>query len=575
MTNIQVLPRVARSSQPWTKSFHPIRIEQKGTKETKEEFFFVAFVCFCSKSVWLRLCRSGKSVVQFRRLPPAAPGSFAARILSDLRDSSMLQSLRRAAVAAWAGLALLGGCSFAPHYNAPAVQTPAAFKEAVGWKVAQPNDDMIRGNWWEMFQDPQLSALEEQVTISNQTLAAALANFQAARAVVKEARSQYFPAVSAAPSVTKSKASQSSSPVGIRSQTQYSLPLDASWEPDLWGAIRNSVKADTFNAQASAATLENLRLTAQADLAVDYYALRGQDALQEVLDATVAADQKSLDLTKALFEQGMDSDEDVSQAETALATVKAQDTNIGIQRALYEHAIALLAGRPASTFSIPVLPPATNAPVPPPEIPLAVPSQLLERRPDVAAAERGVAAANAQIGVAKAAFFPALTLSAQGGYQSSSLGNLVSGPSFFWSLGAAMAQSVFDAGLRRAAVEQYRATYDATVANYRQTVLTAFQEVEDSLSSLRVLSQERGEQEAAVQSAARTLAIATHRYELGIDSYLNVIVAQMTLLNNQQTEVNLHVQQMTSSVQLILALGGGWDSSRLLRPGQVTSQKVP
>jgi NodT family efflux transporter outer membrane factor (OMF) lipoprotein len=481
----------------------------------------------------------------------------------------------QAAAAAWAGLALLGGCSFAPHYSVPAVQTPAAFKEAAGWKVAQPTDDAIRGKWWEMFQDPQLSALEEQVAVSNQTLVGALANFQAARAVVKEARSQYFPAVSAAPSVSKSKASQGSSPVGIRSQTVWSLPLEASWEPDLWGTIRNTVKADTFNAQASAATLENLRLTAQADLAVDYYALRGQDALKAVLDATVVADQKSLDLTKGLFQLGIDSDEDVSEAETALATVKAQDTNIGIQRALYEHAIALLLGRPASAFSIPALPPAANAPVQPPEIPLAVPSRLIERRPDVASAERSVAAANAQIGVARAAFFPALTLSAEGGYQSSTLANLVSGPTFFWSLGSALAQSVFDAGLRRAAVEQYRASYDSTVANYRQTVLTAFQEVEDSLASLRILSQEREEQAAAVRSAERTLAIATHRYELGIDSYLNVIVAQMTLLNNRQTEVNLHVQQMTSSVQFILALGGGWDTSQLLPPNQVTSKKVP
>jgi NodT family efflux transporter outer membrane factor (OMF) lipoprotein len=479
------------------------------------------------------------------------------------------------AAAACAALALLAGCSFAPAYKVPSVQTPAAFKEAEGWKVAQPTDDVIRGNWWEMFNDPQLSALEEQVAISNQTLAAALANFQAARAVVKEARSQLFPAVSADPGVTKSKASSSLNPVGIRSQTQWSLPLEASWELDLWGAIRNTVKADTFAAQASAANLENLRLSAQADLAEDYFALRGQDALKEVLDATVVADRKSLDLTKALFQTGIDSDEDVSEAETALATVIAQDTAIGIQRALYEHAIALLLGRPASTFSIPVLPAATNAPVQPPEIPLAVPSRLLERRPDVASAERSVAAANAQIGVARAAFFPTVSLSAEGGFQSANTANLLSGPSFFWSLGAAMAQTVFDAGLRKAAVEQYRATYDSTVANYRQTVLTAFQEVEDSLASLRILSQVRGEQEAAVQSAQRTLAIATHRYELGIDSYLNVLVAQMTLLNNQQTEVNLRVQQMTSSVQLILAVGGGWDTTQLLPQNQVTSTKAP
>jgi NodT family efflux transporter outer membrane factor (OMF) lipoprotein len=490
------------------------------------------------------------------------------------------QDFARRAAAACAALALLAGCSFAPNYNVPPVQTPAAFKEAEGWKVAQPTDDVIRGNWWEMFNDPQLNSLEDQVAISNQTLVAALANFQAARAVVKEARAQLFPAVSAAPSVTKSQASSnlgaSANRGGTsRAATTWSLPLEASWELDLWGAIRNTVKADTFAAQASAANLENLRLSARADLAEDYFALRGQDALKGVLDATVVADRKSLDLTKALYQNGIDSDEDVSEAETALAAVIAQDTNLGIQRALYEHAIALLLGRPASEFSIPVLPAAANPPVQPPEIPIALPSRLLERRPDVASAERSVAAANAQIGVARAAFFPTLTLSAEGGFQSANTANLLSGPSFFWSLGSAMTQTVFDAGLRKAAVEQYRATYDATVANYRQTVLAAFQEVEDSLSSLRILTQERGEQEAAVQSAQRTLAIATHRYELGIDSYLNVLVAQMTLLNNQQTEVNLRVQQMTSSVQLILALGGGWDSAQLLPPNQVTSKKLP
>jgi NodT family efflux transporter outer membrane factor (OMF) lipoprotein len=398
--------------------------------------------------------------------------------------------------------------------------------------------------------------------------------------LVKEARAQYFPAVSATPSVTKA---QASSNVGAaaghsgssRAVTTYSLPLEASWEPDLWGTIRNTVKAQAFNAQASAATFANLRLTVQADLAADYFALRDQDALKDVLDATVVADQKSLDLTKSLYDLGIDSDEDVSEAETALATVKAQDTSIGIQRATYEHAIALLLGQPASAFSIAALPPTTNAPVLPPDVPLALPSQLLERRPDVAAAERSVAAANAQIGVAKAAFFPALTLSASGGFQSSSVGNLLSGPSFFWSLGATAAQTVFDAGLRRATVEQSRATYESTVANYRQTVLTAFQEVEDNLAALRLLSQETRQQDVAVQSARRTLAIATHRYELGIDSYLNVIVAQMTLLANQQTAVNIHVQQMTSSVQLILALGGGWDTSQMPPPNHLTSKDLP
>jgi NodT family efflux transporter outer membrane factor (OMF) lipoprotein len=478
---------------------------------------------------------------------------------------------------AWVALAVFGGCSFAPKYTVPPVQTPAAYKEADGWKVAQPKDDVIRGKWWEMFNDPSLNALEEQVAISNQTLLAALADLQEARAVVREARSQYFPTVTGNPSVTKSRASSSVAPVGAvqgKTITDYSLPVNASWEPDLWGAIRNTVKADIYNAQASAANLENLRLTAQADVAADYFSLRGQDTLKAVLDDTVAAYQKTLDLTKALFQQGIDSDEDVSEAETQLATVQAQDTNVGILRAQYEHAIALLLGKAASTFSVPVQLPSINLTAQSPEIPVGIPSELLERRPDVAAAERSVAAANAQIGVARAAFFPTITLGASAGYESISLANLISGPSFMWSLGATAAQTLFDGGLRNATVEQFRAAHNAAVANYRQAALTAFQQVEDNLAALRILSQERQEQEIAVRSAERTLALAIHRYELGIDSYLNVIVAQTALLNNQQTAVTLQTQQMNSSVQLILTLGGGWDSSQLSLRGQSSAKTV-
>jgi NodT family efflux transporter outer membrane factor (OMF) lipoprotein len=481
----------------------------------------------------------------------------------------------RAAAVLGAGLALLAGCNLAPKYTAPAVQTPAAFKEADGWKVAQPKDDAIRGKWWELFNDPPLNALEEQVAISNQTVLGALATFQAARAVVKEARSQYYPTVGVNPSVTKSRPSASTGSFGpTRTTTLWSLPADASWEPDFWGAIRNTVKADTFTAQADAATLQSLRLTAQADLASDYYSLRGQDMLQKVLNDTVVADQKNAHLTKSLFDAGIDSDEDVAAAETALATVQAQAMNVAILRAQYEHAIAMLVGQPASTFSIPVQLAASNSPVHAPDVPAALPSQLLERRPDVAAAERSVAAANAQIGVAKAAFFPTVTLSATGGFQSVSLGNLISGPSVFWSLGAAAAQTVFDAGLRKATVAQYRANYNSTVASYRQTVLTAFQQVEDNLAALRVLSKEQDQQQIAVEAAGRTLALANHRYQLGIDSYLNVIVAQTTLLGNEQTAVGIQTQLMTASVQLILASGGGWDIAQMPAPGQVTSREV-
>jgi NodT family efflux transporter outer membrane factor (OMF) lipoprotein len=487
-----------------------------------------------------------------------------------------------AAILRWAGfLVLLAGCNLAPKYSVPPVQTPAAYKEANGWKVAQPKDDAIRGKWWEMFNDPELSALEEKVAVSNQTVQAALATFQAARALVKEARSQYYPTVSATPSVVRSHPSAStgvtvsSNQVATRTSTLYSLPGDASWEPDLWGSIRNTVKAARMNAEADAATFQNLRLTAQAELAVDYYSLRGQDVLQKVLNDTVAADQKTLDLTTSLYKAGMDSDEDVSAAETAVASVTAQAINVGILRAQYEHAIALLIGQPASLFSVPVELTATNSPSHAPSIPLALPSQLLERRPDVAAAERSVAAANAQIGVAKAAFFPQLTLSATGGFESVSLGSLFSGPSAFWSVGAAAAQTIFDGGLRAATVSQYRATYNGTVANYRETVLTAFQQVEDNLAALRILSKEWAQQEAAVRSAARTLAVSTNRYQLGIDSYLNVLVAQATLLSNEQVAVGIQTELMTYSVQLIMALGGGWDVSEIPTSSQLTIKNVP
>jgi NodT family efflux transporter outer membrane factor (OMF) lipoprotein len=462
-------------------------------------------------------------------------------------------------------MVLFAGCSFAPKYAKPAVQTPVAFKELTpeqsketdGWKTAEPKDDMIRGQWWEMFHEPELNAFESQVVVSNQTVAAALANFLAARAVVKQARSQYFPTVSANPSVTRSRQSSLSSPPTSSTFTEYSLPFDASWELDFWGRIRNTVKANSLEAQATLADLENVRLTVQAEVAVDYFQLRVVDAQKQLLDATVLAYQESLKLTQAQYDAGMASGQDVAQAETQLNTTLAQATDLGIQRALLEHAIAMLLGQPASSFSI-ATDPLTAKPV---AIPFGVPSQLLERRPDVAAAERRVAEANAQIGVARAAYFPTITLSGSAGYQSTSVENLFSGPGLVWSVGASLAQTLFDAGLRKAVTEQARAKYRGTVANYRQTVLTAFQEVEDNLSTLRILSQELQQQNAAVESSQRYLTLANARYQAGLDIYLDVIAAQTALLSNQRTALNLRMEQMTASVQLIKALGGGWDVS--------------
>ncbi|EEF57496.1 efflux transporter outer membrane subunit [Pedosphaera parvula] len=473
------------------------------------------------------------------------------------------------------------GCNFAPKYNRPSVQTPAAFKEMEGWARAQPKDHEIRGKWWEVFNDPELNALEEQVTISNQNVAAAVANFAAARAIVRQARSQYFPTATMGPSVTRSKTSAtgttsfassfSTNGSSGRAFTLYALPFDATWDPDFWGGIRNTVKADIAAAQSSAAILENVKLTNQVAMAAVYFELRGQDALKEILDSAVVSFQKTLDLTKALFTTGINSDVNVALAETQLQTTVAQATSLGVQRAQFEHAIALLIGKPASTFSVPARPLKAS----PPAIPVGVPSQLLERRPDIAAAERIVAQANAQIGVARAAYFPTITLTASSGFQSVTTANLLTGPSAVWSIGAAMAETLFDAGRRAAVTQQAWATYNLTVADYRQTVLTAFVNVEDNLAALRILSQQLQQQEVAVKSAERSLALTIYGYKTGINSYLNVLTAQTALLNNQETAMTIRIQQMTASVQLINALGGGWKVSELPSAGQATKKTAP
>ena len=484
----------------------------------------------------------------------------------------------------------VAGCMVGPKYHTPSAETPPAYKELTpadfqntdGWKVAQPNDAALRGKWWEIFNNPELNALEEKVDVSNQTIASAAASFFAARALVKEARAQLFPTVTVNPSITvqrpsatlssgKSGGGSGSGPLSSAGTfTDYTLPFDATWQPDLFGRIRNTIRAAAYGAQASAADLENTRLTIQAEVAADYFQLRGQDALQQLLDSTVVAYQQSLELTTALYETGIDSDEAVAQAETQLESTQAAAAALGVQRAQFEHAVAMLTGQPASTFSIPVQPLNTN----PPAIPFGVPSQLLERRPDIASAERLVAQANAQIGVARAAYFPTVTLSAAAGLESTSFTQWFTWPSRFFSVGPSASETIFDGGLRRATMQQYRAQYDETVANYRQAVLTAFQQVEDNLAALRILSVEIQDQDTAVKSAERTLALAQDRYKLGIDPYLNVISAQTSLLSNQQAAVILRIQQMTASGGLIQALGGGWDASQLPSPAQLIS-KVP
>ncbi len=503
---------------------------------------------------------------------------------------------KRAAVWLALGTCLLTGCTVGPKYHTPTADTPVAYKELTpadykntdGWKVAQPSDATLRGKWWEIFNDPQLNALEEKVNVSNQNIAAAAASYFSARALVKEARAQLFPTVSTDPTITAARPSAntrtgsaitstsgSGSGTGtgstistVRTTDDFSFPFDATWQPDLFGRIRNTVKAAANGAQASAADLENTRLTLQADLAIDYFQLRGQDALKQLLDSTVTAYQQSVDLNQALYETGIGTEEAVAQAKTLLEATKAQDQGLGIQRAQFEHAIAMLTGQPASTFSIPTDPLNSN----PPAIPIGVPSQLLERRPDIAAAERLVAQANAQIGIAKAAYYPTITLSAAAGFESSSIATWFAWPSRFFSVGSAAQEVIFEGGLRRATVEQFKAQYDQTVANYRQAVLTAFQQVEDNLASLRILSLQIQDQDTAVKSAEESLALAQDRYKLGIDPFLNVIVAQASFLSNQQTAINLRIQQMTASAGLIEALGGGWDASQLPSAPQLSSK---
>jgi NodT family efflux transporter outer membrane factor (OMF) lipoprotein len=473
---------------------------------------------------------------------------------------------------------LLAGCNVGPKYISPTMTAPSAykespeqFKEANGWTVAQPQDATLRGKWWEIYSEPELNALEEQLNIDNQNIRQAFENFMEARALVREARSHYFPTVSVGGSYTRSRASSnvgsasSTGGTGGQQSQLFSLPGDISWEPDLWDKVRNTVRASQYTAQLTAADLENERLTEQASLAQYFFEIRGQDALQQILNGTVEADKKALEVVRAAYDTGVADQISVVEAQTTLESAQSAAINIGIARAQYEHAIAMLIGKPASAFSIPVKP-RTSAP---PPIPVGLPSQLLERRPDVAAAERNMAAANAQIGIAYAAYYPALTLSATGGMESSAIKNLLKWPSRFWSVGPSISETVYDGGLRRATVNQYIATYNADLAAYRQSVLIAFQQVEDSLAAVRILSQQVRFQQEAVNSSQMFLKLELGRYETGIDPYIDVIIAQTTLLSNQQALTNLQVQEMTASVQLIESLGGGWDRSQLPTPAQV------
>lgn len=460
------------------------------------------------------------------------------------------------------GILLTVGCSVGPKYVKPTAQIPPSYKENANWKPAQPGDQALKGNWWEIFNDPQLNALEEKINVSNQTLRAAVDRFQEARDALRATRSALYPLVTAGVSPTRSHQSQKKALFGGSSPVNYSdfiMSGDVSYEADAWGAVRRSVEASRTLAQASAADLETIRLSLHAELALDYLTLRGLDAQKQLFDTNVDAFEKALQLTEDRFQGGVASREDVDLAATQLEQTRAEDIDITSARDQFEHAVAVLVGQPASTFNLSPAPLPTAPPVPPP----GLPSELLERRPDIAEAERRVASANEQVGIARAAFFPTITLGLVGGFESGQFPSWVTGPSALWSIGASAAETVFDAGRRRALSDQAVASYDEMVADYQQTVLTSFQEVEDSLSDLRVLDEEAKTQDAAVAAANRALDQSTNRYKGGLDTYLTVITAQNAALINERTAVSLLTRRLTSTVLLVKALGGGWDVSQL------------
>ncbi|HET6488950.1 MAG TPA: efflux transporter outer membrane subunit [Syntrophales bacterium] len=475
-------------------------------------------------------------------------------------DDHRRRSGFRCTAAALAGaFAVLSGCAVGPDYRKPEVQAPAAYKENVDWKVAQPQETVVRGAWWKVFKDPQLDALEEQVDISNQTVAAAEAQYRLALAVVRAGRAGYFPTVTAGAQATRSLRSANASSVAVVTSdaSDYLLTGTASWEPDIWGKVRRTVESNQAGAQASAADLESIRLSTQALLAQNYFQLSALDAQKKLLDETAAAYEKSLQLTRNRYANGVASRAEVLQAETQLKSTQAQAIDLGVQRAQLEHAIAVLIGKPASLFSIPVTPLTAS----PPAIPVGIPSELLERRPDIAAAERRVASANAQIGVAEAAYYPSIMLGATGGFESSDITNWLSWPSRLWSVGLSLSQTLFDAGLRSAQTDQARASYDTTVASYRQTVLTGFQEVEDNLAALRILEEESRVQGEAVNAARKSVEVSRNQYKAGTISYLDVVVVQAILLANERVAVDISGRRMVAGVLLIKAIGGGWDVS--------------
>jgi NodT family efflux transporter outer membrane factor (OMF) lipoprotein len=478
--------------------------------------------------------------------------------------------------ALFASLMLMCACAVGPRYSRPPAPEPPDYKETPqNWKPAQPADQTLRGKWWEVYQDPELNALEEKINISNQNLKAAQAQFEQARATVRYNRANYYPTITAGVSAARERFS-GNRPLNLTPGTGETtndlvIPIDMSYEPDVWGSVRRTVQQARANAQATLADLESVRLSVHTELAVDYYSARELDSEAQLLDDTVTSYIKQLELTEYRYKGGVASQVDVAQAQTQLETARAQAIDVREQRTQFEHAIAVLIGEPASTFTLSFV----VLKAIPPVIPPGLPSELLERRPDIAANERLMASANAGIGVAKAAYFPMFNFFPSTGFESTSIANWLSSPSTFAIVGAAAVVTAFDVGRRRAASDQARAAYDQAVANYRQDVLTAYQEVEDNLAALRLLEDESNTESAAVAAAEHSLALSNNRYKGGVTTYLEVITAQTTALADERTAVQISGRRMVASVLLIKALGGGWDAASLSAVKMESRTPVP
>ncbi len=466
------------------------------------------------------------------------------------------------------GVPLLASCAIGPDYKRPDAQAPAAYKEMADWKPATPKDELSRGKWWSVFGDTELDALIEQVSVSNQSLKASEARYRQAQALTQSARASYFPTVSANASSTRSRAASARSAGSNDVATNHNLSLSAGWELDVWGRIRRTVESNDASAQASAADLEAARLSLQSELANSYFQLRVNDAQKQLFADTITAYEKSLELTRNRYAVGVAGKVDIVQAETQLLSAQAQSIDLGVQRAQLEHAIAVLIGKAPADFTVRNIESSGGASVDwkvaMPVVPVGLPSTLLERRPDIAAAERRAASANAQIGVAKAAYFPTLSLSASGGFASPTLSNWISAPNRFWSLGPSLAETLFDFGKRGALSDQAVAAYDQNVATYRETVLEAFQDVEDNVAALRILEAEAKVQAEAVRAARESVTLTINQYKAGTVSYLSVVTVQTALLSNERTSVGLLGRRLSATVGLIRALGGGWSAADLV-----------